>query len=102
MIHSLMRNRWAAILPPLASLALAVLLPIHCFGQSKSLFAPAEPQAAPASNTPEAQVAPCGQSYGTALTWASSPPEAGKLAKTQNKLVFVMHISGNFAREEFT
>ena len=44
----------------------------------------------------------CDNKYGTALEWAASPTAAAQLAKEQDKLVFVIHISGNFARPEFT
>jgi hypothetical protein len=42
------------------------------------------------------------EKYGTAIEFAASPTEAAKLARQQGKLVFVMHVSGNFARPEFT
>ncbi len=40
--------------------------------------------------------------YGTALTWVDTPRDAGKLAAEQNKLVFVIQISGDFTRDDFT
>lgn len=40
--------------------------------------------------------------YGTAVTWVDSPREAGKLAAEQQKLVFVIQLSGDFTRDEFT
>ena len=43
----------------------------------------------------------CG-SFGTAVTFVESPTEAAKLAKQQEKLVFVLHVSGNFEKPEFT
>ncbi len=39
---------------------------------------------------------------GTALHWVSNANEAARLAKQQGKLVFLIQVSGNFAREEFT
>lgn len=39
---------------------------------------------------------------GTALHWVADTNAAAKLAKQQGKLVFVIQVSGNFAREEFT
>ena len=43
-----------------------------------------------------------GPRYGTAFTWAESPKQARELAQQQNKLVFLIQVSGNFAKEEFT
>jgi hypothetical protein len=40
--------------------------------------------------------------YGTALTWVDTPRDAGKLAAAQNKLVFVIQISGDFTHDDFT
>lgn len=39
---------------------------------------------------------------GTAVTWMKSPDEAAKVASNQDKLVFMIQVSGNFARQEFT
>jgi hypothetical protein len=38
----------------------------------------------------------------TALQWAPSPADAARLAKEQQKLVFLIHVSGNFEIPEFT
>ena len=43
-----------------------------------------------------------GEKLGTTITWYDEPRVAARLAKEQGKLVFVIQISGNFAREEFT
>lgn len=40
--------------------------------------------------------------YGTVLDWAESPGAAGKEAARDKKLVFLIQISGNFTRQEFT
>lgn len=40
--------------------------------------------------------------YGTTITWVKSPREAGKLAEAQHKLAFVIQLSGDFTRDEFT
>lgn len=40
--------------------------------------------------------------HDTALLWAKSPQQAGELAHQQQKLVFMIHISGNFSIPEFT
>jgi hypothetical protein len=39
---------------------------------------------------------------GTAVSWMKSPDEAAKAAGDQDKLVFMIQVSGNFARQEFT
>jgi hypothetical protein len=38
----------------------------------------------------------------TAITWADSVDEAAMTAEVEEKLVFLIHVSGNFAIEEFT
>ncbi|MGH7193647.1 MAG: hypothetical protein ACREJM_08960 [Candidatus Saccharimonadales bacterium] len=40
--------------------------------------------------------------YGTALEWLDTPLAAGKEAAAEKKLVFLIQISGNFTRQEFT
>ncbi|MFQ5731713.1 MAG: hypothetical protein ACE5KM_07145 [Planctomycetaceae bacterium] len=46
----------------------------------------------------------CGSepSLGTSLHWVAEPAKAARIAKRQGKLVFLIQVSGNFAREEFT
>ena len=39
---------------------------------------------------------------GTAITWMPTPDAAWRAAKEENKLVFMIQVSGNFARQEFT
>jgi|GEM_PF-1838210 hypothetical protein len=39
---------------------------------------------------------------GTALQWYSDPSVAADVARREGKLVFVIQVSGNFSREEFT
>jgi hypothetical protein len=43
----------------------------------------------------------CG-SFGTQVEFVESPAEAAKLAKKEEKLVFVLHVSGNFEDPRFT
>ena len=40
--------------------------------------------------------------YGTAVEFVDSPREAAALAKKQEKLVLVLHVSGHFETPEFT
>ena len=45
----------------------------------------------------------CGtQSYGTSVVWSGTPSEAATKAKAEEKLVFVLHVSGNFEDPRFT
>jgi hypothetical protein len=43
----------------------------------------------------------CG-SYGTQIDFLDSPAEAAKQAKKENKLVFILHVSGHFEDPRFT
>lgn len=44
---------------------------------------------------PPTPAATCGD-YGTAVEFVDSPKEAAKLAEKDQKLVFVLHVSGHF------
>ena len=45
----------------------------------------------------------CGkQSYGTSVVWSGTPSEAAAKAKAEEKLVFVLHVSGHFEDPKFT
>ena len=39
---------------------------------------------------------------GTAITWMPTPDAAWRAAVDEGKLVFMIQVSGNFARQEFT
>lgn len=43
-----------------------------------------------------------GDKLGTALEWESSIEEAAALAARENRLVMVLHVSGEFDKPEFT
>ena len=43
----------------------------------------------------------CGE-FGTTLKFAESPAAAAKQANEEEKLVFVLHVSGNFETSEYT
>ncbi|HXG63120.1 MAG TPA: hypothetical protein VNO22_17245 [Planctomycetota bacterium] len=43
-----------------------------------------------------------GRTYGTAVVWEDSPSEAARKAKAEGKLVFLLHVSGNFEDPRFT
>ena len=45
----------------------------------------------------------CGkQTYGTSVRWEGSPSDAAAKAKKEEKLVFVLHVSGYFEDPKFT
>jgi hypothetical protein len=48
-----------------------------------------------------AEKAACG-SHGTSIDFLDTPGEAARQAKKQSKLVFVLHVSGNFEDPRFT
>jgi hypothetical protein len=56
----------------------------------------------PAGDTPAKKPAACAAKLGTAINFVADPPEAFKLASAEKKLVFVIHLSGNFEDTEFT
>jgi hypothetical protein len=64
---------------------------------------PAVRGVAPAKTTPAPKKAEatCG-SHGTQVDFVDTPSEAAKIAKKEQKLVFVLHVSGNFEDPRFT
>ncbi len=56
----------------------------------------------PESCSGAARVCSANCSLDTALTWARSPAEAADLASRDGKLVFLIHVSGNFEDPGFT
>ena len=45
----------------------------------------------------------CGkETYGTTIKWMGTPTEAATKAKAEEKLVFVLHVSGYFEDPQFT
>jgi hypothetical protein len=56
-----------------------------------------------AAQDQQAKCRKCGNdSYGTSIEWAESPNDAAKKARAEEKLVFVLHVSGNFEDPRFT
>jgi len=78
-----------------------VLAPVVGF----TLLSGAELAGAAAARPPTAKPAKdeggCG-SFGTSVEFVETPREAAKLAKEKEKLVFVLHVSGNFEDPRFT
>ncbi|MCH7728769.1 MAG: hypothetical protein IH991_20135 [Planctomycetes bacterium] len=56
------------------------------------------------SLAPQEAAATCdaNRKLGTVIQWMEDPKQAAELAEQQGKLVFMILVSGNFAREEFT
>jgi hypothetical protein len=79
---------------PLAALVPAVKPPVI----------PKLPEADLGPAIPEAPAGPAvgGAKLGTPITFVAAPPDAFKLARQENKLVFMIHLSGNFEDKEFT
>ncbi len=58
---------------------------------------------AAAQEQKETTCSKCGkEKYGTAVQWQGSPSEAAAKAKKEEKLVFVLHVSGYFEDPKFT
>jgi hypothetical protein len=56
----------------------------------------------PASERPVAGREPRGELHGTAVAFARSPAEAARQALDERKLLFTLHLSGNFEEPGFT
>jgi hypothetical protein len=64
---------------------------------------PAAPTPAPAAAPTPAPAAACSaETFGTGVDFVSSPAEAYRRAKADGKLVFLLHVSGNFEDSCFT
>jgi hypothetical protein len=50
----------------------------------------------------EDQAGEADRKLGTTITWMQSPDAASRAATDEGKLVFLIQVSGNFARQEFT
>ena len=53
------------------------------------------------AKAPKDEGAACG-SHGTTIDFVDTPAQAAKQAKKEGKLVFVLHVSGNFEDPRFT
>ncbi|HVC97020.1 MAG TPA: hypothetical protein VND64_25295 [Pirellulales bacterium] len=62
---------------------------------------PATPVASP-TNSATCSAAGGLPTLGTAVHWMPTPDEAGKRAEKERKLLFLIQVSGNFARQGFT
>jgi len=65
--------------------------------------APINPAPAPLVDpVPATNAAPACSNYGTAVTFLENPPDAFRQAAKENKLVLMVHVSGNFDDPAFT
>jgi hypothetical protein len=117
---------WAALHPPEHSaapaapeVADAAILPADTVAANLPSPAPAGPARAPEAPSADESPAPparpvvpqplafneprpVGQTYGTRVTFLATPEEAMRVARSERKLVFVLHVSGNFEEACFT
>ena len=67
--------------------------------------APATPLAVLTNSASDSAAGTCSAglpTLGTTVRWMATPDEAGKRAEKERKLVFLIQVSGNFARQGFT
>jgi len=62
----------------------------------------AKPAARCANTEPSADAASPYKTYGTAVRFVDSPEKAAKMALKDDKLLFVLHVAGNFEDDKFT
>jgi hypothetical protein len=71
-----------------------------------SSSAATDPAPPPAQDRPSAPAEPAVCSvdhrYGTSVDFVDSPAEAGEQALKEKKLLFVLHVAGNFEKDQFT
>jgi hypothetical protein len=98
-----MRRLWLAtaaglVLAPLGGLALARGSEL----KGSPAAGPVRVPAAPAAKAPAKDKGETCAAFGTAVDFVDTPTEAAKQAKKEQKLVFVLHVSGNFEDPRFT
>ena len=79
--------------------ALKVALPTKSAPETKTA---AGPGSSPPAVCEDGTCTETMKSHGTELQWAESPAAAYQMAGVQNKLVFLIHVSGNFEIPGFT
>lgn len=62
----------------------------------------ATPAGPPVKPAPKTVGPPACGSHGTAVDFVATPSEAAAKARKEQKLVFVLHVSGHFETPEFT
>jgi hypothetical protein len=89
------------ILSLTAGLALSSLMGLAFVRATE--FRPHDPQGkAPSPAKPAGKDQSEGGCHGTSIDFVGTPSEAAREAKKQEKLVFVLHVSGNFEDPRFT
>jgi hypothetical protein len=63
---------------------------------------PGAPAAAPEGVCPADRQGPGRETFGTAVEFVRDAPEAGRIADKEHKLLFLLHVSGNFEDAGFT
>ena len=81
-----------------AGLALA---PLVALGLALGSEPPRKPAESSPFDAPKADAPVC-SAHGTKVDFVDTPKEAAALAKKEQKLVFVLHVSGNFEDPRFT
>ncbi len=71
-------------------------------GRFESIMSLAKPNASVLHTKQDESTCVAMEAHGTALEWADSPAAAYRLAKEKDKLVFLIHVSGNFEIPGFT
>jgi hypothetical protein len=107
-------GRWTALaagVSCLAALALVLVL-VRSVAQARSVppaAVPAQqvkslsaPAAAPEDVWPADRQGPDRETFGTTVEFVRNAPEAGRIADSQHKLLFLLHVSGNFEDAGFT
>jgi hypothetical protein len=82
-------------------------LEIRASGRSGGDFEPSPNPPLPPSDAPSekppVKSAPVNcQTFGTNVEFVSRPPLAARLARQDQKLLYVLHLSGNFENDRFT
>jgi hypothetical protein len=87
--------------PTLGSLKMAAAQPVSLNLASSTIAgqSAADGQTGQCSGPPQG---PVQGTLGTKIAWADTPDESWQLARDQDKLVFMMHVSGNFEKPGFT
>lgn len=80
--------------------ALKVALPSKVSSEKET--AGVQPSSSPSAVCEDGKCTESMKSHGTELHWAESPAAAYQMAGVQNKLVFLIHVSGNFEIPGFT
>src|SRR5262249_35693238 len=104
-------GRWAGIVVGGACLAALVLVLVGYSAQARSVppvEAPSQQVKPPSAPTAFPEICTDGcqgtgrEAFGTAVEFVRNVPEASRAADKQHKLMFVLHVSGNFEDTGFT